>query len=112
LSLNHRFIRSRREKADKWLKYAWSDSELENYKNEFEEAKKTYTIQRYKGLGEMDAQQLKETTMHPDSRVLIRLNLKDAEEADRIFETLMGEEVEPRRAFIEEHAKEVTDLDV
>lgn len=105
-------IEERREKADKWLKYAWSDSELENYKNEFEEAKKTYTIQRYKGLGEMDAQQLKETTMHPDSRVLIRLNLKDAEEADRIFETLMGEEVEPRRAFIEEHAKEVTDLDV
>lgn len=105
-------IEERREKADKWLKYAWSDQELENYKIEFEEAKKTYSIQRYKGLGEMDAQQLKETTMHPDSRVLIRLNLKDAEEADLIFETLMGEEVEPRRAFIEKHAKEVTDLDV
>ncbi len=105
-------IEEKRERADKWLKYAWSDEELEEYKKEFEEANKNYFIQRYKGLGEMDWKQLKETTMDPKSRILVRLNLSDAEEADRVFETLMGEEVEPRRAFIEKHAKEVTDLDI
>ena len=105
-------IEERREKEDKWLKYAWSDSELETLKQEFEEAKKTYTIQRYKGLGEMDAHQLWETTMNPETRVLVRLNLTDAEEAEKIFQTLMGEEVEPRREFIQQHAKEVSDLDV
>lgn len=105
-------IEERREKEDKWLKYAWSDSELEALKQEFEEAKKTYTIQRYKGLGEMDAHQLWETTMNPETRVLVRLNLTDAEEAEKIFQTLMGEEVEPRREFIQQHAKEVSDLDV
>ncbi len=69
-------------------------------------------IQRYKGLGEMDAAQLWETTMNPDNRVLIQVRLDDAEKADAIFNKLMGSEVEPRKNFIQTHAKFVKDLDV
>lgn len=69
-------------------------------------------IQRYKGLGEMDADQLWETTMNPENRVLIQVRVEDAEKADAIFTKLMGEEVEPRKHFIQTHAKFVKDLDV
>lgn len=69
-------------------------------------------IQRYKGLGEMDADQLWETTMNPENRVLIQVRLADAEKADAIFNKLMGSEVEPRKNFIQTHAKFVKDLDV
>jgi len=69
-------------------------------------------VQRYKGLGEMDAEQLWETTMNPEKRVLIQVNVGDAEKADAIFNKLMGEEVEPRKNFIQTHAKFVKDLDV
>ena len=74
--------------------------------------KKGWTITRYKGLGEMDPEQLWDTTMNPEVRILLKVRIEDAYQADLIFSTLMGEEVEPRKAFIIEHALEVKNLDV
>ena len=77
-----------------------------------EDAKKDFTITRFKGLGEMNPSQLWETTMNADTRTLLKVKLEDVVEAEKIFTTLMGENVEDRRKFIEENALDVVNLDI
>ena len=84
---------------------------MNKIRNEYKDSKFS-SLQRYKGLGEMDASQLWETTMDPSQRVMLKVHLEDAIEADRVFDMLMGERVEPRKEFILTNAKFVENLDV
>ena len=97
----------------KKVRYAFSDEERDAYIAELAgESNAKVDVQRYKGLGEMDPEQLWETTMDPATRTMIKVNLEDAAKADEIFSILMGDKVEPRREFIEQNARYAKDLDI
>ena len=91
-------------------RWVFTEEEMKRVSAAFGE--KGVSVQRYKGLGEMNAQQLWDTTMDPANRIFRQVNIEDAYEANEIFKTLMGKDVEIRKNFIMRHAKEVTNLDI
>ncbi len=102
-----------RVERNKKIRYAFSDEERDQYIAELSEnGRYKVEVQRYKGLGEMDPEQLWETTMDPERRTIVKISMEDALRADEVFTILMGDKVEPRRNFIEQNAKFAQDLDI
>jgi DNA gyrase subunit B len=97
--------------SGKNAQYAYSDDQRDKIIKQIGK-ESGVSIQRYKGLGEMNPEQLWETTMNPENRTLLKVAVEEAHEADKTFDILMGEEVEPRKKFIQTHAKSVKSLDV
>jgi DNA gyrase subunit B len=96
----------------KQVRYLYSDAEKESSLKELGKDSEKSSLQRYKGLGEMNPVQLWETTMNPANRTLLLVTVEDATEADRTFDMLMGDAVDPRKKFIQTHAKKVRNLDI
>ena len=98
--------------AGRAVRYAYSDDQLKQMTKVLENENRKYTVQRYKGLGEMNPEQLWETTLDPEVRTLLKVSMEDASYADKMFNILMGDKVEPRRKFIEDNASYVKNLDI
>ena len=98
--------------AGRAVRYAYSDDQLKQVTKVLENENRKYTVQRYKGLGEMNPEQLWETTLDPEVRTLLKVSMEDASYADKMFNILMGDKVEPRRKFIEDNANYVRNLDI
>jgi len=100
--------------AGKRIEYAYTDNDKQEILSDIQKDKKTIgiSVQRYKGLGEMNPSELWETTMNPENRILLKITIEDAKNADRIFDILMGDEVMPRKKFIQIHAKKARNLDI
>ena len=104
-------LKKKNSRSTKIEKYIYNDEALKAYLKELPDPDK-FDIQRYKGLGEMDPEQLWETTMEPTQRTLLRVSIEDAAQAERVVSELMGDQVEPRKEFIQKHAKDVRFLDI
>ena len=104
--------------SGKRIEYVYTDADKEEVLADIQKDKKTtekavnINVQRYKGLGEMNPEELWETTMNPQNRILLQVAIEDAKQADQMFDTLMGKEVLPRKKFIQAHAKTVKNLDI